>query len=63
MRMGNGLVACVMTFCLALTCVGQRGLKEIPSVDPIVELKSFLVSEGFEANLRSLERAVITVGS
>jgi len=51
MRLGRALVACAMTCCFALTCDAQRGLKEIPSVDPIVELKSFLVAEGFEVNL------------
>ena len=51
MRLGRSLVECAMTCCFVLTCDAQRGLKEIPSVDPIVELKSFLVAEGFEVNL------------
>jgi putative heme-binding domain-containing protein len=51
MKLGKGLVAGAMTFCCVLTCLAQRGLKEIPSVDPIVELKSFLVAEGFDVNL------------
>ncbi|MEC7566979.1 MAG: PVC-type heme-binding CxxCH protein [Planctomycetota bacterium] len=32
-------------------CYGQRGLKDIPSSDPMVELKSFLIDEGLEVNL------------
>ena len=51
MKLGKEIVACAMTCCFVMTCFGQRGLKEIPSVDPIVELKSFLVAEGFEVNL------------
>ena len=51
MKILSLLAAIALTHCLVLPCVGQRGLKEIPSVDPIVELKSFLVAEGFEVNL------------
>jgi putative heme-binding domain-containing protein len=51
MSLGKALVACAMTCCFGVTCAGQRGLKEIPSVDPIVELKTFLIPEGFEVNL------------
>lgn len=51
MKSCKGLLACALTCCFVSTCFGQRGLKEIPSVDPIVELKSFLVAEGFDVNL------------
>jgi putative heme-binding domain-containing protein len=51
MKLVKGVVACAITCCFVLTCFGQRGLKEIPSVDPIVELKTFLVAEGFDVNL------------
>ena len=51
MSLGKGLVGCAIMCWFGSTCVGQRGLKEIPSVDPIVELKSFLIPEGFEVNL------------
>ncbi|MBT4844095.1 MAG: sorbosone dehydrogenase, partial [Planctomycetaceae bacterium] len=51
MRTVKVIVACLLSCVFVATSVGQRGLKEIPSVDPIVELKSFLIAEGFEVNL------------
>lgn len=42
-------------FLVASSCAfplfGQRNLKEIPDVDPVKELASFQVAEGFEVNL------------
>src|SRR5690606_25913170 len=51
--------ACAHMLCMAVMSVSfisapafaQRGLKNVPVPDPDVELKSFKVQEGFQANL------------
>ena len=45
------IVAMALVFAAFQPALAQRNLKDIPSPDPDIELKSFQVAEGFEVNL------------